>query len=122
MPRHFSNRIFNYTAAHDSHFPGGLKLLNRKASGIARQKNPLHFIPEIHLPFARLDKIQINVPVPTGTTFREVYPAYPEYSLHSVTSGTAHKRKAFISFHSPCSHRPHFSTFNPYTCLYLPLI
>ncbi len=75
MPRHFSNRIFNHTAAHDSQFPGGLKLLNRKAFDIARQKNPLHFISGIHLPFARPVKIQITVPVPPGTSFREVFPS-----------------------------------------------
>ncbi len=53
MPRHFSNRIFNHTAAHDSQFPDGLKPLNRKAFGNTQQKNPLHFIPGIHLPAAR---------------------------------------------------------------------
>lgn len=51
MPRHFSNRIFNHTAAHDSQFTGGVKLLNRKAFGNALQKNPLHSIPGIHLHF-----------------------------------------------------------------------
>ncbi len=76
-PQPFSIRIFNHTAAHDSQYPGGLKLLNRKAFSIARQKNPLHFIPVIHLPFVRPVKIQNNVPVPTETSFREVSPSTP---------------------------------------------
>ncbi len=74
MHRHSSNRIFIHTAAHDSQFPGGLKLFNRKAFGIALQKNPLHIISGIHLHFARLDKIQITVPVPPVSSFREVLP------------------------------------------------
>jgi len=115
MPQHFSYRIFNHTAAHDSQFPGGLKLLNRKAFGIARQKNPLHFIPVIHLPSVCPVKIQITVPVPPVTSFREVVPSLSE--TLPAFSNLRHRtqEKGFHFPHSPCSHRPHFSTFKPYT-------
>lgn len=100
MPRYFSNRIFNHTAAHDSQYSGGLKLLNRKAFGIARLKNPLHlfqgYICLLPAPF----KIQITVPVPTETSFQEVTPSTPGTlpAFSNLRHRTQEKGFHFLSF------------------------
>lgn len=49
-----------------------------------------------------LINFRIIVPVPLVTSFHSFLRPHSEHSFHSVTSGTTHKSKCFISLRSSC--------------------
>ena len=59
-------------------------------------------IPSLHLPLPAPLKFSNKVPVPPVTSFQTFLRTCSEHFFHSVTFGTAHKSKCFISLRSPC--------------------